>query len=179
MAILEPGTFNVRDHRKAIPDWVKVATAIRMVMEMAASGRHVPDPAELARDLQYDHRPPLNARPFDTEAGDFIPPQNDPAHIDAILKAEHLQRTTGRNPGAEQTVTTRGSDVGEAAHIKDVQASEAIHKAKLASKAGDYEESARILASVPRQRRKRLETKRKIPSRPFSKQKRTVPTTKQ
>lgn len=147
MTILPAGTFRVSDYRKPVPESVK---------------RDV-----VARDYDFDHRPPLCDRPYDTEARDFIPPQNDPAHIFATPKAKHKQLTFGRKEGAAVTVTTRGSDVGERARTRDIKTSEAIHQAALASKAGDYKRSAELLASAPK--KSRLRPKTKIPSRPFPK----------
>ena len=95
--ILKAGTFRVRDYRKPIPARVKQAV--------------------IAREFDFDHDPALVRRDYDTGAGDFIPPQNDPRHIIARRKAEHLEKTIGRKQGAERTVSTRGSDVGEAAAI--------------------------------------------------------------
>lgn len=172
--ILDPGTFKTSDYRKAIPDWVKVAAAIRLFASKHLLGvdgvlRVTADSEILiefpVRDLQYDHRPPLNSRPYDTRAGDFIPPQNDPQHIFAVDKADHDERTFGRKAGAEKTVTTRGSDVGEAARAKKIQANDAVHRARLASKAGNYVGAAMILASAKPRKQK---FKRKWPSRPFA-----------
>jgi hypothetical protein len=151
VTILQPGTFRVSDYRKSIPNKVKLQV--------------------IARDHDFDHRPPLCDRPFDTELNDFVPPQNDPDHLFAILRADHDQHTFGRKPGAEKTVTTRGSDVGERARTRAIQASEAVHQAQLASKVGDYKGAAVILASARQKRQKR-----KIPSRPFANQKRQFST---
>jgi Mg-chelatase subunit ChlI len=151
MAILPPGTFKVSDFRRPIPNKVKLEI--------------------IAREFDFDHDPALVNRAYDTEAGDFIPPQNDAKKITARRKAEHAKKTFGREPGAEKTVTTRGSDVGEAARTKDIRASEALHQASLASKAGDYTKAAQLLATG-RERKKR--PKRKIPSRPFARMKRPL-----
>lgn len=70
----------------------------------------------------------------DTEAGDFIPPQHDPAFIFLIEEAEHDQRTFGRKPGAAKTVTTRGSDVGERARTRRIVRREGAHKKRMAAK---------------------------------------------
>lgn len=165
MTLLDPGKFKVSEYRKAIPDWVKVFAAVRLVLlEKTAECAGRAGDIDFIRSLQYDHRPPLNARPFDTESGDFVPPQNDPSHIYAIEKTEHDRRTFGRPPGAERTITTRGSDIGEAGRIKDIQATEAVHRARMASKAGNYRKAGEILAGAPRRAFRR---KRKIPSRPF------------
>lgn len=64
----------------------------------------------------------------------------------------------------EKTATV---DAPAIAKIRDVRTSEAIHRAAMASKAGDYKLSAEILASA--QKKSRLKPKRKIPSRGFPK----------
>lgn len=111
--ILAPGTFRVSDFRKAIS---------------------APTEREVRKRYQLDHRPPLTNRPYDTEAGDFIPPQNDPAHIFLLEKAAHDERTFGRKEGAQKTVSTRGSDVGERARTRDIRASQAEHAAAMQAK---------------------------------------------
>ena len=131
--ILEPGTFRVSDYRKAIPTAVKLQVVInqfhrRLVSQPGEGEELTTMPATLepidARCLRFDHRPPLEARQYDTGAGDFIPPQNDPQHIEAITTEEHNYRTFGRKPGAEKTVTTRGSDTGAAARVRHIKDSE-------------------------------------------------------
>lgn len=57
-------------------------------------------------------------------------------------------------------------DIPQIVRNRDVQATEAIHQAKLASKAGDYAGAAIILSSV--KKKSRLKPKRKIPGRGFS-----------
>lgn len=147
MTILQPGTFKTSDYRKPIPNKVKLAV--------------------VARDFDVDHRPPLNARPYDTEAGDFIPPQHAPEFLEVVKHAEHDARTFGRKEGAERTVTTRGSDVGEAKRIRKARDTTAIHQAALASKAGNYRGAADILSSV--KKKSRLRSKAKIQSSGFQK----------
>lgn len=144
MTVLAPGTFRVSDYRKPI-----TASAERAVRKR----------------YELDHRPALTDRPYDTEAGDFIPPQNDPAHIFLIEAPEHDERTFGRKPGAAKTVTTRGSDVGERARSRSIRTAEAVHQAAIASKSGDYRGAAQILAGAP----KRIKPKRKMQSRGFDK----------
>lgn len=165
MTILEPGSFRVSDYRRPIPTWVKLQSLYNAAVDEAL-------PKNLdVRDLQFDHDPALLARPYNTETEDFEPAQNDPQYILPRLRKDHAQKTFGRAPGAEKTVTTRGSDVGEAARIKSISDTEAIHEARLASKRGDFEESARILADV---RKSRLKPKKKWPSRPFPKKQRPL-----
>lgn len=168
MTLLLAGSFRVSDYRKQIPDWVKVAVAIRLVSDNGL----IVIPEVFARNLEYDHDPALQFRDYDTEKGDFIPPQNDPAHIFAKPKAEHLHKTTGRKPDAERTVTTAGSDLGEAARTRSIRDTLAIHEAKMASKAGDFTAAAQILGAV--KRKSRLKPKSRIPSRGFSRQHRPM-----
>lgn len=163
--ILPAGSFRVQDFRKAIPDWVKVQVILNLVEA------HLGLPSLDARELQFDHRPPLSAREYDTHAGDFIPPQNDPDYIFALRKAQHLQETTGRKEGADKTVTTRGSDVGEAARTREAIDREKLHKAAALLKAGQADEAAAIIATRdPRKvRREQRHPKQKIQSRGFDK----------
>ena len=177
--ILEAGSFRVSDYRKAIPDWVKIVCAIRALQqkfEDRLNGKPSDWPCAgpsdqlvaWVRSLRYDHRPPLQDRPYDTEAGDFIPPQNDPDYIEAINSKVHDYRTFGQKPDAEKVVTTRGSDIGEAARVRDIRHTQVLHEVKMAVKRGDPAAIARIL-----QVEKKSKPKRSIPSRPFpSKQKR-------
>jgi hypothetical protein len=144
MTILARGTFKVIDKRKSITAAVE---------------------REVRKRYQLDHRPALTDRPYDTEAGDFIPPQNDPAFIFLIEKPEHDQRTFGRKAGAEKTVTTRGSDVGERARSRNIRDSERLHQARLANKSGDHRRAAELRSSV--EKKSRLKPKAKIQSRPF------------
>lgn len=144
MAILRAGEFRVSAFRKDIPESTKKAVRKR---------------------YRYDHRPALQDRDYDTEAGDFIPPQHDPACIDLIEDGQHDFRTFGRAPGAEQTVTTRGSDSHNRKHRRNVRDSEAIHRAKLAAKEGDDAAEAEHLASVSK--KSRLRAKPRIQSAGF------------
>lgn len=127
MTILPPGTFKVSDYRKPITDKVK---------------------REVLKRYQFDHDPALANRPYDTEAGDFIPPQLAPEHIFIKRKAEHAEKTFGRKEGAAKTVTTRGSDVGEAARGRAIRDRERAHYADLARKAGDEAGAAAIMKSA-------------------------------
>jgi len=167
--ILEPGTFKTSDYRVGIPLAVKLAVMIR---QKGLDVDGVPFTEEDASEIQFDHRPALNTRQYDTQNGDFIPPQNDPAHIVATHAAKHLEKTTGRKAGAQRTVTTRGSDVGEAARAKSISDSTALHRAKVLLKGGDKDGAADALASI--RNRRRLKPKRKIANRGFPKQHRPM-----
>jgi len=169
MTILQPGEFRVSDYRKDMPWHVKAIAAVRWVTQEKRTNVLDIQLYALLRTLQFDHRPSLNSRPYDTEAGDFIPPQNDPDHIFAVSKEEHLQRTTGRVPGAEKTSTTRGSDVGEASRTRKIKNNDALHRAAMASKQGNYSGAAEILANA-----KPKKPKKKIPSRGFPKRQRPM-----
>ncbi len=63
-------------------------------------------------DYQLDHDPALILRRFNTRTGRYTPAANNPDFLIYRKTALHLKKTTGRNPGATHTVTTKGSDVG-------------------------------------------------------------------
>ncbi len=63
-------------------------------------------------DHQLDHDPALILRKFNSRTGRYTPAANDPDFLIYRQKDDHLQKTTGRKPGAAKTVTTKGSDVG-------------------------------------------------------------------
>lgn len=67
---------------------------------------HLPEGAQL------DHNPALILRPFNERTGKYTPDANDSAFLFYCDKELHLQKTTGRKPGAERTITTKGSDIG-------------------------------------------------------------------
>lgn len=107
--------MTVSSRRKDIPVKVKLQVLVRQA-RCSVCGEKL----ETLQSTQFDHRPPLVTRTYDERAGDFVPPQNDPEHIYATHVDCHLHLTTGRKPGAKKTVTTRGSDVGEAARVKKI-----------------------------------------------------------
>jgi hypothetical protein len=103
------------------------------------------------KKVNWDHRPPVESRQFDTVTRDTIPPFFDPAHLEAITDEEHDKRTHG--PGGEKRITTAGSDAGNRRKVRHLIA--------------DQEEFVRkLLAKRPGRRRSRRST---IPSRPFAK----------
>lgn len=63
-----------------------------------------------------DHDPALILRPYNARiknvAARYTPHAHDPSALIYREKADHQQKTTGRRPGAERTITTKGSDVG-------------------------------------------------------------------
>lgn len=109
------------------PDWKRPGTPslglqVRVLLRMLG----------LLMDVQWDHRPPLERRKFDTEANDTIPPANDPEHIEAITPAEHDRRSNG--PGGEQRITTAGSDSNDRAKTRSIRESLALFNARIAAK---------------------------------------------
>lgn len=63
-------------------------------------------------DYQLDHDPALILRRYSERTGKYTPAANNPDFLIYRRKDDHLQKTTGRRPGAERTVTTKGSDIG-------------------------------------------------------------------
>lgn len=103
------------------------------------------------KKVEWDHRPPVSERQFDTVTRDTIPPSQDPAHIEAIDEDEHDRRTNG--PGGEKRITTLGSDTHNRKRTRDLTAEQAEFVRKM-------------LHKRPGRRRRRTG---KIPSRPFQK----------
>ncbi|HWV44072.1 hypothetical protein [Pseudorhodoplanes sp.] len=90
--------------RPAIPTRVKLDVVIRQEGKCKATGEKL----GTLSNTQFDHRPALWERKFDTEAWDTIPPANDPNYIEAVTIEAHDKRTNG--PGGEKRITTAGSD---------------------------------------------------------------------
>lgn len=96
-------------------------------------------------DFELDHYPALILRKFNPRTGRYTPEANDPNHLIYRTGAAHLQKTTGRKPGAAKTTDARDSDIWL--------------KKKFARLEG----------------RTKRRPKRKIPSRPFRSGKRSFP----
>jgi hypothetical protein len=94
--------------RPAIPTLVKLDVVIRQEGKCKQSG----DKLGTLRNTQFDHRPAIWERKFDTVANDTVPPANDPAFIEACTIAGHKVRTHGNG------ATTVGSDSHRRAKIK-------------------------------------------------------------
>jgi len=103
---------------------------------------------------QLDHDPALVLREFNPRTGKYTPDANDPAYLIYREKDEHLQKTTGRKPGAARTITTKGSDIGLRNKFRKL-------------------ERAQINTSDIPETSARWFKKAKIKSRGFDKQKRT------
>lgn len=105
----------MRPKRKTIPRWVK-DTVLKRQNSHCAECRTI----FLADDkIEYDHRPALVLR--EVQGNEYWPPQNDPRHIDALHASCHLKRTVGRLPGAERTITSKGSDAHLAAKFRKLE----------------------------------------------------------
>jgi hypothetical protein len=85
-----------------------------------------------------DHDPALVLRPYNPRIKDvaarYTPHAHDPAHLVYLAKPDHQQKTTGRKPGAERTVTTKGSDIGIAAKFRRLERGKPKRKSKIASR---------------------------------------------
>lgn len=122
---------------------------LRVVLEAAIRQSRCPDcgkPLGRLEDVQRDHSPPLQMRAYDAEAGDTIPPANDPAHIVLRHKDCHGVKTAGR-----PTKARAEGDVTEIARTK-----------RLADEQAEFRR--RVLAKEPGQKRER---KSKIKSPPL------------
>jgi hypothetical protein len=110
-------TQRARPKRKAIPDRIK-----KLVCERQNNCCAGCDTIFTTDDKrQFDHRPALEQRPINKKGTDYVPPQLDPDFIDAMHVPCHLHRTVGRKPGAEKTVTTKGSDAWLAAKFRRLE----------------------------------------------------------
>jgi hypothetical protein len=96
--------------RPAIPTRVKLDVVIRQEGKCRQTG----DKLGTLDNTNFDHRPALWERKFDTVAGDTVPPANDPAFIEACTIAGHKVRTHGNG------ATTAGSDSHRRAKIRRI-----------------------------------------------------------
>lgn len=94
--------------RPAIPTRIKIEIIIRQDGRCKQTG----DRLGTLKNTQFDHRPAIWERKFDTVANDTIPPANDPAFIEACTIEGHKIRTHGKGG------TTVGSDSHRRAKIK-------------------------------------------------------------
>lgn len=99
-----------RPKRKAI----LVSVKIEVIRRQRSNCTECKLPLWPSDPTEYDHRPSLILRPVNAAGTDYVPPQNDPDHIEALHASCHQKRTTGRKPGATHTATTLGSDI----HLK-------------------------------------------------------------
>lgn len=76
--------------RPSIPVKVKMQVLINQQGKCAETGEKLGS----ISNVEFDHRPALYERKFDTEAWDTVPPANDLAYLEAVLKPEHQKRTS-------------------------------------------------------------------------------------
>lgn len=106
-----------RPKRKAIPTAVKFQVIERQKHHCAAC-----EVAFKESDrVEFDHRPAIILREVNADGTDYIPKQNDPEYLQALHADCHLRRTVGRLPGAERTITTKGSDAYLAAKFRKLE----------------------------------------------------------
>ena len=106
-----------RPKRKAILRKVKDAVLKRQKNKCAECGHVLHDEDR----IEYDHRPAIIMRSVNVDGTDYHPSQTDPDFIDALHKGCHLMRTVGRLPGAERTITSKGSDTWLAAKFRKLE----------------------------------------------------------
>lgn len=121
MTILKAGTFKVSDFRKGIPAMTKVACVLNQNGRCSCGLKLGPN------DTQFDHKPALTYRDYDTEAGDFIPPQNDAAYI--VAKHPGCHKVASIGPGGERRIHTRGSDRSEPGRLDKIRTKHEGHVA--------------------------------------------------
>lgn len=80
------------------------------------------------QDVELDHDPALELRRFNPRTGKYSPDANDPRFLIYRVRDEHLQKTTGRKPGAERTVTSKGSDVWLAKKFRKLESPKKVKR---------------------------------------------------
>ena len=125
-----------REHRKHIP------VGVRLKATLLAAG-FSEEEIETPGAIEFDHAPALALRVVDEATGELVPPANDWRAIRPISKARHLEKTTGRKPGAERTATTAGSDIGNAAKVKRIAKARLEREALAASADDEIDRAAR------------------------------------
>lgn len=72
-----------------------------------------------------DHDPALILRAYNPRIKDvaarYTPHAHDPDYLIYRAKDDHQRKTTGRKPGAERTITTKGSDIGLATKFRRLE----------------------------------------------------------
>jgi hypothetical protein len=94
------------------PDWRLSFTALSYTRQLPILLQRLFGEAAVA----LDHDPALILRDYDATVSDvadrYTPHAHDPNHLIYREKSDHQQKTTGRKPGAERTITIKGSDIG-------------------------------------------------------------------
>ncbi len=128
------GPKHPRPKRKSIPRWAKDRVLERQKDRCAECDKRFMDDDK----IEYDHRPAIIMRAVNVNGDDYHPPQNSPDFIEALHKLCHLKRTVGRVPGAEKTITVKGSDAWLAAKFRKLEGkNKPRRKGKIASRGFD------------------------------------------
>lgn len=121
---------------RAPPEWKRpsLPTNVKLQVLLNQDGRCKATGARLGtvENTQFDHRPTLWDRKFDTVAWDTIPPANDPEFIDAIARKAHDVRTNGR--GGEKRISSYGSDAHARAKVRHLEDQQAETRRRLLAK---------------------------------------------
>ncbi len=155
-----------RPKRKSIPDRVKLQVVLQQDGRCPACGERL----GALDTLNFDHRPAIINRPVNEDGTDYVPPQLDPEHIEAIhTKPCHDIRTNG--PGGEKRITTAGSDKHIARKTKRLAEQREppvpVEEERRLPPIDEFERRrSELLRPEPRPR---AEKRSKWPSRPFPK----------
>lgn len=95
-----------RPKRRAIPLRIKRIVCDRQG-SLCKCGCGQPVSEKPKRNTHFDHEPALILRDVSADGSDYIPPQHDPAYIDARCPASHKVKTCGSG------ATTAGTDIGK------------------------------------------------------------------
>lgn len=106
--------------------------------------------------FELNHTPALILRKFNGRTGRYTPAANDPNYLEYLSVEGHQKRTTGRNPGATHTITTKGSDIGLKNKFARLERKKKIDTSDIPETKKSWFKKAKV----------------KIPSRPFQKGKR-------
>lgn len=90
--------------------WLFYFNAVHSKMPLGKRLAHLLE--RMPKGAELDHCPALVLRKFSERTGKYTPDANDPLYLEYRAPDEHQQKTTGRRPGARNTITTKGSDVG-------------------------------------------------------------------
>jgi hypothetical protein len=123
---------------------------------------------------QLDHDPALILRKLNPRTGKYTPDANDPNYLIYREKADHQKKTSGRNPGASRTITTKGSDVWLAKKFRRLEKSKNVASGGEAGIGSAGHGSVGLGEAWRGKARHGKARSRKIPSRGFSKQKRPL-----
>lgn len=92
-------------------------------------------PRERHRDIQWNHTPALGLRPVSADGKDYEPPQLDPAHLEPLLKGDHLTVTTGRRGESKLSISGNG-DVSRIAKCDRLEADTVAFRQRMLARAG-------------------------------------------